>query len=76
MEDPGLMSGQETKSHMLQLRVLVQKQRLKILSAATNTQRGQINKPIFFKKEIKICKFEFTSMFLKPNSNCSKLNKK
>ena len=43
----GLIPGQRTRSHMLQLRVHMQQ--LKILHAATKTHRNQINK-FFFKK--------------------------
>ena len=46
----GLNPDQETKSHTRQLRVLMQKQRSKILSAAATTQPSQTNKKIFLKK--------------------------
>ena len=40
-EDPGSILGQETQSHMPQLRVCILQ--LKILNAATKTQCSQIN---------------------------------
>ena len=43
----GLIPGQGTRSHMLQLRVCVPHQRLKVLWAATNTQGSRLKK-IFF----------------------------
>ena len=42
---PGSIPGQGTRSHMLQLRVHINSHTLKILCAATKTQRSQI---IFF----------------------------
>ena len=41
-EAPGSIPGQETRSHMLQLRVGIPQ--LKILHDATKTQHSQINK--------------------------------
>ena len=40
----GSISGQGTRSHMLQLKILLPQWRSKILCAATKTQRSQINK--------------------------------
>ena len=49
-EDPGSILGQETQSHMPQLRVCILQ--LKILNAATKTQCSQIN----IKKKKKVLK--------------------